>query len=215
MWRASPPGGGAATFTEAVAAAESQPDAFVSTTVRPSVPAAPAVNVIWFVPFPAVIVPFVIDHAYVLPASFMTLAVSPAWPGVAPTGATMTGVAGVGAHATRSTTASVAERAGRESVKLDAAGTTDPGRGQPRRVREAPEAHVALNRPPAMVTVVARRGGVLVEKQDVEPPRVGAGVAHRVAADRVDVAARSRGCCRPRPCFPRRRSSCTSRTRPR
>jgi hypothetical protein len=55
------------TFTEALAGGEGQPAEFVSLTVRVSVPVPPTVNVTWFVPFPAVIVPLVIDQEYVLP----------------------------------------------------------------------------------------------------------------------------------------------------
>ena len=46
----------------ALAVREAQPDAFVSTTVRTVTPDGPAVNVIWFVVAPAVIVPLVIPQ---------------------------------------------------------------------------------------------------------------------------------------------------------
>jgi hypothetical protein len=67
---------------------------FVSTTCRVSVPAAPAVKVIRFVPFPAVIVPLPIVHAYVLPVCAATDAVKPAAPGSALCGAVIAGVEG-------------------------------------------------------------------------------------------------------------------------
>ena len=61
-----------------------------------SVPATPAVNVIWLVPWPAVIVPFVIVQAYVLPMLFGTLAVRFGDPAPTVEGAVMPGAAGTG-----------------------------------------------------------------------------------------------------------------------
>lgn len=52
---------------------------FATVTLRPTVPAAVAVNVMLFVPLPAVIVPFVIDHVYVAPACAATLAAAVAF----------------------------------------------------------------------------------------------------------------------------------------
>jgi len=55
--------------TDALPGALTQPGAFVSVTESESgTPERPAVKVIWFVPWPAVIVPFPIVHAYVDPA---------------------------------------------------------------------------------------------------------------------------------------------------
>jgi hypothetical protein len=75
---------------------EAQPAELVSTTESDDVPTVPAVNVIWFVPCPAVIVPFVIPQTYVLPLCEVTDAVRPAARGVTDAGATITGVAGIG-----------------------------------------------------------------------------------------------------------------------
>ena len=52
---------------------------FATVTLRPTVPAAVAVNVMLFVPLPAVIVPFVSDHEYVAPVCAVTLAVAAAF----------------------------------------------------------------------------------------------------------------------------------------
>jgi len=90
-----PSAGAALTVTLALPAGEAQP-AVVSVTLRPSVPAKPALKMIELVPLPAVMVPFMIAHAYVLPGWFATLAVSPLWPGVAVGGAEMLGVVGTG-----------------------------------------------------------------------------------------------------------------------
>jgi hypothetical protein len=84
------------TFTEALACSDGQPAALVSVTRRVSVPAAPAVNVIWFPVVADVIVPFEIDHEYPLPAWNGTDAVSPVAPGAAAGGAVITGVSGAG-----------------------------------------------------------------------------------------------------------------------
>lgn len=50
------------TLTKALATGEEQLEGFPSMTESTRAPAAPAVNVTWFVPLPAVMVPFVIDH---------------------------------------------------------------------------------------------------------------------------------------------------------
>jgi hypothetical protein len=84
------------TVTLADPCAEEQPFEFVSTTLSVRVPATPAVNVIWLVPFPLLIVPLTIDQAYVLPAWFVTEAMRPVSPGLTFEGAVIAGVAGVG-----------------------------------------------------------------------------------------------------------------------
>ncbi len=60
------------------------------------VPAVPAVNVIWFVPWPDVIVPFVIDQAYVAPRIEATLATRFGDPAPTSDGAFMTSGGGGG-----------------------------------------------------------------------------------------------------------------------
>ena len=61
---------------------EAQPAALVTVTSSPTLPLVPAVNVIARVPAPAVIVPFVIDQAYVAPGPASdTEALCPAAPG--------------------------------------------------------------------------------------------------------------------------------------
>ena len=83
-------------MTVALPGALTHPGAFVSVTESVSgAPETPAVKVIWFVPWPAVIVPFPIVHVNVLPARGGTLAVRFGEPAPTDDGAVMTsGTAG-------------------------------------------------------------------------------------------------------------------------
>jgi hypothetical protein len=73
-----PLGGVTVTFADFVS---EQPADVVTVTCSVSVPAAPAVNVMFDVPVPAVIVPLVMDQLYVAPApAFATDALLPVEP---------------------------------------------------------------------------------------------------------------------------------------
>jgi hypothetical protein len=77
-----------------VPAADVQPP-FISVTDSPTLPLAPAVKTIAFVPCPDVNVPFVTVQLYVDPLWYATFAVSPVWFGFALDTAYTVGVAGV------------------------------------------------------------------------------------------------------------------------
>src|ERR1700674_858199 len=74
---------------------EEQPLAVSTTLQLIVVPGWPASNVIWLLPWPAVIAPLVSDQLHVEPTWFATLAVFPVDPTSTKSGAAITGSAGV------------------------------------------------------------------------------------------------------------------------
>ena len=81
--------------TVAVPVGETQPEDVISVTERVTEPFAPAVNVTWFAPCPAVIDPLEMLQLYRLPEWLVTEAVRPDWLGFAEEGAEIVGADGV------------------------------------------------------------------------------------------------------------------------